>query len=100
MATAPGSSVGENRIARSGDMGLWRTALVTSIMICAAYPTLAANHVVARNVLYNTAELGAILAIVAGVWRYRPIAAHAWLLVAGGLFMFWIGDFIWAVYEI
>src|SRR5947209_9710309 len=100
MATAPRASGRDDAPAPSGDVTLWRTALITSVLVCAFYLAVAADHVVARNILYNTAELGAILAIVGGVWRYRPRAAYAWLLVAGGLFMFWIGDFVWAVYEI
>jgi signal transduction histidine kinase len=81
-------------------MLLWRAAVVAGILICVAYVPLAATSVVGRNVLYNAAELGAIVAIVVGVLRYRPSGARAWLLVAGGLVSFWIGDFIWAVYEI
>jgi hypothetical protein len=102
MATAPSASVREPAAAaaRMGDMFLWRAALVASILICVAYVPVAATSVVGRNVLYNAAELGAIVAIVFGVLRYRPRGARAWLLVAGGLVSFWIGDFIWAVYEI
>ena len=100
MATAPSASVGEPAAAaRNGDILLWRSALVASVLICAAYAAVAPGHLVARNVLYNTAELGAILAIAVGVRRYRPNAPHAWLLLAGGLFMFWIGDTLWAIYE-
>ena len=100
MATAP-ASVGEPAaVARNGDILLWRAALVASVLICAAYAVVAAEHVVARNVVYNTGELAAVLAIVVGVRRYRPSAPNAWLLIAGGLFMAWIGDSIWAVYEI
>jgi signal transduction histidine kinase len=73
---------------------------VASVVVCVAYVPIAATSVVARNVLYNTAELGAIVAIVVGIRRYRPSRPRAWLLVAGGLALFWIGDFFWAVYEI
>jgi signal transduction histidine kinase len=102
MATAPSASVREPAAAasRNGDVMIWRSALVASILICAAYAAVAPGHVIARNVLYNAAELGAIVAIVVGVRRYRPSAPHAWLLVAGGIFMFWIGDSLWAAYEI
>jgi signal transduction histidine kinase len=106
MATAPGAPVREpaarepSTAVRIGDMRLWRSALIASILICAAYPAVAPGHVVSRNVLYNVGEAGAILAIAVFVSRYRPSAAHAWLLLAGGLSMFWIGDMLWAVYEI
>lgn len=85
---------------RRGDAMPWRSALAATILICSTYPLVASGHVVARNVLYNAAELGAIVAIVLGVRRYRPRAPHAWLLIAGGIVMLFVGDTIWAVYEI
>lgn len=85
---------------RRGDILPWRAALAASILICAVHPLVARGHVVARNVLYNVAEFIAIVAIVAGVRRYRPRAPHAWLLIAGGIVMLFVGDSIWAVYEI
>jgi signal transduction histidine kinase len=101
VATAPSASVREPAAAaRIGDILLWRTALVTSVVVCVAYVPIAATSVVARNVLYNAAELGAIAAIVLGIRRYRPSRPLAWLLVAVALVLFWIGDFFWAVYEI
>src|SRR4051794_37456656 len=83
-----------------GDAMPWRAVLAASTLICAAYLLLASGHVVARNILYNAAELGAIVAIVVGVRRYRPRAPYAWLLVAGGIVMLFVGDTLWAVYEI
>jgi signal transduction histidine kinase len=100
MATAPSASVREPAAARINDMVLWRAALVGSVLVCVVYAVVATQSVVARNVLYNTAELGAIVAIVVGIRRYRPSRPLAWLLVAGGLALFWIGDVFWAVYEI
>jgi signal transduction histidine kinase len=101
MATAPGASVREPAAAaRINHLVLWRVAFVGSLLICAAYVAVAATSVVARNVLYNAAELGAIVAILIGVRRYRPSGPLAWLLVVGGLVSFWIGDLLWAVYEI
>jgi signal transduction histidine kinase len=92
--------VGKTGGVRGGDVMPWRAALAASIVICVAYPLLASGHVVARNILYNAAELGAIVAIVVGVRRYRPRAPYAWLLVAGGMLMLFVGDTLWAVYEI
>src|SRR5689334_18389860 len=99
MARAP-SVVSETGDVRTGNAMPWRRALAASILICAAYPVIAPGHVVARNVLYNAAELGAIVAIVLGVHRYRPRAPYAWLLVGGGIVMLFVGDTIWGVYEI
>ena len=68
MATAPSASVREPAaLARTGEMVLWRGAVVASILACVAYVPVAATSVVGRNVLYNTAELGAIIAILVGV---------------------------------
>ena len=100
MATAPSASVREPAAARTGESLLWRTALVISVLVCVAYVPIAATSVVARNVLYNTAELGAIAAILVGIRLYRPSRPLAWLLVVGGLSFFWIGDLLWAIYEI
>jgi signal transduction histidine kinase len=99
MARAP-SIVGKTGGVRRSDARPWRAALAATILICTTYPLVASGHVIARNVLYNAAELGAIVAIVLGVRRYRPPAPHAWLLIAGGIVMLFVGDTIWAVYEI
>jgi signal transduction histidine kinase len=99
MARAP-SVVRKTGDVRRGNAMPWRAALAASILICAAYPVVASDHVVARNILYNAAELGAIVAIVLGVHYHRPRAPHAWLLVGAGIVMLFVGDTIWGVYEI
>src|ERR1700759_4011982 len=99
MARAP-SKVGKTGAVRNGGAMPGRAPVAATILICTTYPLVASGHVITRNVLYNVAELGAIVAIVLGVRRYRPRAPHAWLLIAGGIPMLFVGDTIWAVYEI
>jgi len=91
--------VRETEGVRRDDAIPWRAALAATILICLTYPLIASGHVVARNIVYNVAELGAIGAIVLGVRHYRPRAPHAWLLIAGGMLMLFVGDTVWAVYE-
>jgi signal transduction histidine kinase len=50
--------------------------------------------------VYAPVECGAVVAIVLGVRRHRPAAPQAWLLIAGGLTAFLIGDTIWSVYVV
>ena len=84
---------------RVGDLRHWNLAAVGALVFAAVY-AVAPIGSSGRNVLYPFAELGAIAAIVVGVRRYRPIAPHAWLLIAGGLAAFMAGDVLWAVYEL
>jgi signal transduction histidine kinase len=99
VATVPSTSVG-GRPARDrvGYLRHWNVALAGALVIGAVY-AIAPIGSSGRNVLYPLAELGAIVAIVVGVRRYRPSAPHAWLLIAGGLLAYMAGDTLWAVYE-
>jgi signal transduction histidine kinase len=40
------------------------------------------------------------LAVLAGVWVYRPRRALPWLVLAGGIFLFVAGDVVWDVYAL
>jgi signal transduction histidine kinase len=100
VATVPSTSV-EGRPARDriGDLRYWNVALAAALVLAAVY-AVAPIGSSGRNVLYPFAELGAIVAIVVGVRRYRPAAPQAWLLIAGGLLAYMAGDTLWAVYEL
>jgi signal transduction histidine kinase len=78
-----------------------RRAIAVGLLLCAAYVLVGSRHDALRNLtIYAGVELAAVLAIGAGVRRYRPAAPQAWLLIGLGLTTWWIGDVIWAVYEI
>ncbi|MET0909025.1 MAG: HAMP domain-containing sensor histidine kinase [Ilumatobacteraceae bacterium] len=81
--------------------GLWHWVLGTGLALTVLYGVAPTDPVWLRELtLYSLVECGAIAAIVIGVRRYRPVAPHAWLLIAGGLTAFLIGDVIWSVYEV
>ena len=87
--------------ARTNETRLWQAALIVGLVLCAAYAAVPPEHAAARNLgIYAPTELGAILAIIFGVRRYRPEAPQAWLLIAAGLFLYLIGDVVWGVYEL
>ena len=44
--------------------------------------------------------VSAVLAVLAGVWLWRPADPVAWCLVAGGLFAFFLGEVTWDIYAI
>jgi signal transduction histidine kinase len=64
------------------------------------YLVIPTEYVVRDVIIYPGVELIAILAIFAGVRRYRPRAPQAWLLIASGFTAYWVGDVIWTVYEL
>jgi signal transduction histidine kinase len=51
-------------------------------------------------VLYETIALSAVLAVLGGVWLWRPADPFAWCLVAAGLFAFFLGEATWDIYAI
>jgi signal transduction histidine kinase len=74
---------------------------VVGLLLCAVYAAVPTHFVVFRElVLYTVTEVGAVLAIVAGVALYRPVAPKAWLLIAAGLASISIGDLLFGVYEV
>jgi signal transduction histidine kinase len=78
-----------------------RRAIAAGLLLCVLYALVGPEHDALRNlIIYAGVELAAILAIVAGIHRYRPTAPQAWLLIALGLSCWWLGDVTWAVYEL
>jgi signal transduction histidine kinase len=87
--------------ASMNDRRLWQPALAGGLLLCAAYAVIPSSYVVLRElVVYLLAEVGAIVAILVGVRRYRPAAAAAWLLIAVGLSFWTVGDTLWGVYTV
>ncbi len=76
----------------------WRLYLVSGAAAVATYeliPAGAARDGFATELI----GLSAVLAIVIGVYLYRPRAASAWLLLAAGQFAFVVGDALFAYQE-
>jgi signal transduction histidine kinase len=80
-------------------MRLWHVAAIAALGLTAVY-AIAPLGTHGRSILYPLVDLGAVVAVVAGVVRYRPNAPYAWLLIAGGLLAYTAGDVLWAVYEL
>jgi signal transduction histidine kinase len=100
VATVPGTSAGGRRTApRIGDLRLWQIGAAGAVLVTAIY-AVAPFESATRSVLYPLVELGAILAILVGVQRYRPVAPEAWLLIAAGVTAFMAGDILWAAYQL
>jgi signal transduction histidine kinase len=102
MSTARSAPVREHAAGiRGSDTRLWQAALAAGLLLCLAYAAVPVERIVLRDlVIYTLAELGAILAIIVGVRRYRPMAPLAWLLIAGGIALWTVGDVLWSVYEV
>src|SRR5664280_3022442 len=76
----------------------WRVCLVLGAAAVAAYlliPAGAARDGFATELI----GLSAVVAIVIGVYLYRPRAASAWLLLAAGQLAFVVGDALFAYQE-
>ena len=101
MAVAPSVSVRERtRAAWETETTLWRAALVAGVSACVLYVVTPYASISRNAVIYPLTELAAIAAIVYGVRRYRPAAPAAWLLIAGGFGLWWVGDVLWGVYVV
>lgn len=76
----------------------WHVYLVLGAAAVATYPLIPAGA--ARDGLATELiGLSAVLAIVIGVYLYRPRAASAWLLLAAGQLAFVVGDALFAYQE-
>jgi signal transduction histidine kinase len=102
VATAPSASPTERSpAARHRDVTLWWTGFVILVSLSVAYLVLPTARVTLRDVfIYPAVELGAAVCIVIGVWRFRPSVPQAWLFIAAGIFMWFVGDLLWGIYEI
>ena len=102
MATAPSAVPTERSPAarRRDDVLFWTGfAVLTSLTV--AYLVLPSGRVWLREVfIYPAVELGAVVCIVIGVVRYRPSVPRAWLFIAAGIFMWFLGDLVWGIYEV
>jgi diguanylate cyclase (GGDEF)-like protein/PAS domain S-box-containing protein len=68
----------------------WAVYLVLGAVLCALY--VAVPPLKGSGPLMNLIGLSPVVAILVGVRRYRPAAKLAWLLLAAGSALFWLGD--------
>jgi diguanylate cyclase (GGDEF)-like protein/PAS domain S-box-containing protein len=68
----------------------WAVYLALGAVLCGLY--LAVPPLKGSGPLMNLIGLSPVVAILVGVRRYRPAAKLAWLLLAAGSALFWLGD--------
>jgi signal transduction histidine kinase len=102
VATAPSASLRERApTVRRRDAVLWWAVFAVLGSLCVAYALLPLSLNTLRNVvIYPGIGLAAVSCIVLGVLHYRPAAPQAWLAIAAGIFMWFVGDLLWGVYEL
>ena len=96
VTTVPTSATGPWPSDRSEICGVARRPVA---VFAAAYVLVPVETVV-RDSAGVVVELAAVALIIDGVRRYRPRAATAWLLIAGGLLAWAVGDAVWVAYTL
>ncbi len=69
---------------------LWAAYLLLGALACAAY--LLPGPQQGNGPLMNLIGLSPVVAILVGIRLHRPVARPAWLLLAAGSALFWLGD--------
>ena len=77
---------------------LWQGYAAVALGLGVAYFFLPSGSD-AQLIIYQLFGLAAPIAIIVGVRRYRPTRYHHWLLLAGGLAFWVIGDGYWDSYR-
>ncbi len=76
---------------------LWKGYALVALALTIVY-FLLGGHADSQTVIYQLFILAAPIAILVGVRRYRPDPRRQWLLFAGGLALWGIGDTYWDSY--
>ena len=77
---------------------LWQGYGAVALILSVAYFSLPDGSN-AQLLIYQLLAIAAPIAIVVGVRRYRPALYHHWLLLAGGLVLWGVGDGYWDAYR-
>ena len=77
---------------------LWNGYALTAFALGLSY-FLFARVSGLQQIIYLLFVVAAPIAILFGVWRYRPNPRWHWLMFAGGLALWSAGDFYWQGYE-
>jgi diguanylate cyclase len=73
----------------------WRRFLAIGLVMALGYFALPSQD--AQNIAYQVPETLAILAVLGGIYLHRPTNPRPWLLLAAGLTLSTIGDWIWVI---
>ncbi|HEY6890391.1 MAG TPA: EAL domain-containing protein [Solirubrobacter sp.] len=68
---------------------VWAAYLAFGLVACGAYLT---GPLAGAHWLMNALGLSPVIAIAFGIRRHRPAARAAWILLAAGSALFWLGD--------
>lgn len=79
-------------------LNLWKAYLLVGALSVALY--FLSHNPEFQMVLYDATGFVAVGAILVGVRRNRPAHRLPWLLVAGGLLAYTLGDAIWSAYDL
>lgn len=80
---------------------MWRTVALAGLALWLTFWFIPADYAALRSlVLYPLADVGALVAILVGVRRYRPRVPRAWLLIAAGVASVTVADLIYGAYEV
>jgi diguanylate cyclase (GGDEF)-like protein/PAS domain S-box-containing protein len=74
---------------------VWRWFLAAGALLGVCY--YAVPDPLAKVLIWGTAGLAPVIAILAGVWLHRPARRRSWLLLAAGQTAFTVGDMIFYV---
>jgi two-component system cell cycle sensor histidine kinase/response regulator CckA len=76
---------------------LWKGYALTALPLGVVY-FLLGGETDAQVAIYQAFIMAAPIAILVGVWRHRPARPLPWLLFAGGLALWCVGDGYWNTY--
>jgi len=101
VATAPSALPTERSpAARHGDAVLWwAAAALFATLVVVDTLLLLAESPFHDAVTYPAVEALAVVCILLGVRRFRPTRPGAWYAIAAGVFVWFLGDFTWGIYE-
>jgi two-component system cell cycle sensor histidine kinase/response regulator CckA len=77
---------------------MWKSYALTALALTVVY-FLLGGKTDAQLALYQLFILAAPIAILVGVWHHRPERFMHWLLFAGGLALWCVGDAYWGYYR-
>jgi signal transduction histidine kinase len=78
------------------DAIIWRAVTVVALPLGVLYFLVGAEG---QTIIYQVFSLTAMIAILAGIKRYRPAPSHHWWLFAGALALWCAGDVYWDCYR-